>query len=192
MVSRPVTRLVRAFLSISYPGAGRQRSIMASRIATPIGTEGSAPIIETYMDTEPWIPPRLFLMEFARYILLAENEFGFEIEERNKALPLVIDPVLLWSTYIGGEDSEEGYDIAAAAIEDLAEWLRDNCVSETEVTLIHNDYKLNNVVLRADDPSQFRAVLDWDMCTRGEPLFDLATLLRVQSRIDGPQTKLSA
>ena len=66
---------------------------------------------------------------------------------------------------------------APAATEDLVEWLRDNCLPEGDVTLIHNDFKLNNIVLdpqRLDCP---RAVLDWDMCTRGDPLFDLATLL---------------
>lgn len=66
---------------------------------------------------------------------------------------------------------------APAAVDDLAEWLRDNCVPCESVSLIHNDFKLNNVVLDAMQPSVPVAVLDWDMCTRGDPLFDLATLL---------------
>ncbi len=42
---------------------------------------------------------------------------------------------------------------------------------------MHNDYKLNNLILDPDQPTRPIALLDWDMCTRGDPLFDLATLL---------------
>ena len=66
---------------------------------------------------------------------------------------------------------------APAALDDLAQWLRDNCVSDSEVTLIHNDFKLNNIIVDPCSPATPLAVLDWDMCTRGDPLFDLATLL---------------
>ncbi len=43
--------------------------------------------------------------------------------------------------------------------------------------LVHNDYKLDNLLLDANDPTRCAAVLDWDMCTRGEPLMDLGYLL---------------
>ena len=44
------------------------------------------------------------------------------------------------------------------------------------LSLVHNDFKLDNVLL---DPERFTpvAVVDWDMCTRGCPLYDLAILL---------------
>ena len=42
---------------------------------------------------------------------------------------------------------------------------------------MHNDYKLDNTLLDAADPARTVAVLDWDMCTRGEPLMDLGYLL---------------
>src|SRR5258708_20320882 len=41
-------------------------------------------------------------------------------------------------------------------------------------TLIHNDFKLNNMLLNANDLTQAVAVLDWEMATIGDPLFDLA------------------
>jgi aminoglycoside phosphotransferase (APT) family kinase protein len=61
-------------------------------------------------------------------------------------------------------------------ITELVNWLRRNRVPDGAPTLLHCDFKLDNVVLdpRTLDP---RAVLDWDMSTRGDPLFDLATLL---------------
>ena len=43
--------------------------------------------------------------------------------------------------------------------------------------VIHNDYKLNNLVLDPEDLTTVRAVLDWEMATVGDPLFDLAVSL---------------
>ncbi|MEM6336395.1 MAG: phosphotransferase family protein, partial [Bacteroidota bacterium] len=44
-------------------------------------------------------------------------------------------------------------------------------------SLVHNDYKLDNVMFDPADPSRPVAVFDWDMCTLGEPLSDLGALL---------------
>lgn len=43
--------------------------------------------------------------------------------------------------------------------------------------LVHNDYKLDNLVLDPADPTHIVAVLDWEMCTIGDPLMDLGTTL---------------
>jgi aminoglycoside phosphotransferase (APT) family kinase protein len=61
--------------------------------------------------------------------------------------------------------------------EPLVGWLRQNVPPSKRTTLVHNDYKLDNTLLNAADPSRTVAVLDWDMCTRGEPLMDLGYLL---------------
>ena len=59
----------------------------------------------------------------------------------------------------------------------LIDWLAKQPVPYTKPTLLHNDFKLNNIVLNTDDYITPIALLDWDMCTRGDPLFDFATLL---------------
>lgn len=64
-----------------------------------------------------------------------------------------------------------------AIVGTLGAWLRAHKVPDPEPTLLHNDFKLDNVILDARDPIRPVAVLDWDQCTRGDPLFDLATLL---------------
>lgn len=46
-------------------------------------------------------------------------------------------------------------------------------------TLLHNDWRLDNMAVAPDDPSRCVAVYDWDMCTRGDPLADLGTVLAV-------------
>ena len=56
-------------------------------------------------------------------------------------------------------------------------WLRQNEPEETAVSLVHNDYKLDNVMLSATDPGQMVAIFDWDMCTLGDPLVDVGAML---------------
>jgi aminoglycoside phosphotransferase (APT) family kinase protein len=58
----------------------------------------------------------------------------------------------------------------------LERWLVEKLPESPPPTMIHNDYKLNNVLLDADDPRRIRAVLDWEMATVGDPLSDVAAL----------------
>jgi aminoglycoside phosphotransferase (APT) family kinase protein len=44
-------------------------------------------------------------------------------------------------------------------------------------SLVHNDFKFDNLVLDPANPSRIRAVLDWEMATIGDPLLDLGTTL---------------
>ena len=45
------------------------------------------------------------------------------------------------------------------------------------VSVVHNDPKLDNCMFAPDDPDRVSAVLDWDMTTTGDPLFDLGIVL---------------
>ncbi len=56
-------------------------------------------------------------------------------------------------------------------------WLMAHLPPAAPPTLIHNDYKLDNVMFAADDPDRIVAVFDWDMCTLGDPLNDVGALL---------------
>ena len=49
------------------------------------------------------------------YILLGDREAGFHIGEYDRELPLVIDPALVYSTYLGGSGNDEGNGIAVDA-----------------------------------------------------------------------------
>jgi aminoglycoside phosphotransferase (APT) family kinase protein len=51
-------------------------------------------------------------------------------------------------------------------------------------TVLHNDYKLDNVMV--SDDGEVVAVFDWDMATLGDPLVDLGTLLAYWTDRDGP------
>ena len=68
----------------------------------------------------------------------------------------------------------------------LTEWLAANVPESPDPTIIHNDYKLNNLVLSPGDLTEVRAVLDWEMATVGDPLFDLAVSLSYWVEPDDP------
>jgi aminoglycoside phosphotransferase (APT) family kinase protein len=59
----------------------------------------------------------------------------------------------------------------------LAHWLQKTLPASPPPTVIHNDYKLNNLLLDTQDPRRVSAVLDWEMATIGDPLSDLGSLL---------------
>jgi aminoglycoside phosphotransferase (APT) family kinase protein len=63
--------------------------------------------------------------------------------------------------------------------DELQRWLLDNLPASPAPTLLHNDWRLDNMAVAADDPGRCVAVYDWDMCTRGDPLCDLGTVLAV-------------
>ena len=58
--------------------------------------------------------------------------------------------------------------------DELHEWLLDNLPESPAPTLLHNDWKLDNMALAPDDPGRCVAVYDWDMCTRGDPPVNLS------------------
>jgi aminoglycoside phosphotransferase (APT) family kinase protein len=60
---------------------------------------------------------------------------------------------------------------------ELAAWLAARVPPPRGVTVVHNDFKLDNVMLDPADPGRVVAVFDWDMTTLGDPLVDLGTLL---------------
>src|SRR5581483_9835123 len=62
-------------------------------------------------------------------------------------------------------------------LEVAAAWLERCRPADSGVTVVHNDFKFDNLVLDADDPAQVVAVLDWEMATIGDPLMDLGTTL---------------
>ena len=53
-------------------------------------------------------------------------------------------------------------------------WLEAHIPEDAGACVIHNDYRLDNVVLDAQDPTRLIGVLDWELATIGHPLADLA------------------
>ncbi|MCP5371347.1 MAG: phosphotransferase family protein [Hyphomicrobiales bacterium] len=66
----------------------------------------------------------------------------------------------------------------------LVGWLGGGVPDSGRVSLLHNDFKLDNVLVDAADPAIPVAVLDWDMCTTGDPLMDLGSMLSYWNNAD--------
>jgi len=76
-------------------------------------------------------------------------------------------------------------DIAAA--DEIGNWLLEHMPPQYIAALIHNDYHLGNVVLDPHDCCSIIGVLDWEMCTIGDPLMDLGTTLSYWIESDDPE-----
>jgi aminoglycoside phosphotransferase (APT) family kinase protein len=83
--------------------------------------------------------------------------------------------------WIGRYERSRTDDIAG--MERAAEWLAANIPVSSTATLIHNDYKYDNVVF-TPDMTRISAVLDWEMATLGDPLMDLGTTLGYWAEAD--------
>lgn len=66
---------------------------------------------------------------------------------------------------------------AVPEFETIGEWLDDNIPESHPHTLVHGDYKLDNVMLDYSDPPEIVGIFDWELSTLGDPRFDLAWLL---------------
>jgi aminoglycoside phosphotransferase (APT) family kinase protein len=62
--------------------------------------------------------------------------------------------------------------------EALMAWLAENMPDDTAApTMVHNDYKMDNLVLEPRRPERITGILDWEMATFGDPLMDLGNSL---------------
>lgn len=63
------------------------------------------------------------------------------------------------------------------SFETVMRWLAEHQPHDQPHTLIHNDFRFDNLVLAPEDPTRIVGVLDWEMATVGDPLLDLAGAL---------------
>ncbi|HTT80494.1 MAG TPA: phosphotransferase family protein, partial [Stellaceae bacterium] len=87
-----------------------------------------------------------------------------------------------WQAAQGGEEAARSAALWAPLLDRLAAELP----ASHGAALLHNDYRLDNCLLDPADPGQIEAVLDWDMCTQGDPLADLGYLLNYWVEPDDP------
>jgi len=77
-----------------------------------------------------------------------------------------------WTKRYMGAKTDEWVDLERAMT-----WLAQNIPIESGASLVHNDYKFDNIMLDENDLTKITAVLDWEMVTVGDPLMDLGTTL---------------
>lgn len=77
-----------------------------------------------------------------------------------------------------------------AEIEELGRRLADAVPDQQRSTIVHGDYRLDNVVLDRHRPGQINAVLDWELSTLGDPLSDVGLLMLFWRGADDPELDL--
>jgi len=73
-----------------------------------------------------------------------------------------------WSTRYRNARTPDNPDL-----EQVMAWLDANQPDDLANCVIHNDFKIDNMVFSHDDPTRCIGVLDWEMATLGDPLMDL-------------------
>lgn len=71
-------------------------------------------------------------------------------------------------------------------VEKLTRWLVDHLPASPEPTLIHYDFKLNNVLFSEENVAELTGVFDWEMSTVGDPLADLGVAMSYWTEASDP------
>jgi len=175
------------------------------------GVYARAPRPIAFCDDESLIGARFYLMERVRGVILRGDEppegVAFSPELMRKTSTALVDnladlhavPLLGRLSSIGHPQGYVARQVegwtrryanaktdAIAGVEAAAGWLARNLPAESGATVIHNDYKYDNVMLDPGDLTRIVAVLDWEMATVGDPLMDLGTFLGYWADRDDP------
>ncbi len=145
------------------------------------------PDVYLYCDNSEIIGAPFYLMERVEGYIIRPN-----LQQKDSPGKEVIQNVSksLVSTLV----ELHNVDIDQANIENMefiASWLDENQPVEVQGSIVHNDFKYDNLVLDKDNHSKISAVLDWEMATIGDPFMDLGTTLGYWvDKNDLPELKL--
>jgi aminoglycoside phosphotransferase (APT) family kinase protein len=76
-----------------------------------------------------------------------------------------------------------------AAMDRLERWLKERIPESPRAALVHNDYKLDNLMFDPSDPRHITAVLDWEMASVGDPLIDVGIVMCYWPQADDPEVR---
>ena len=90
-----------------------------------------------------------------------------------------------WSTRYRNARTDD-----APSFERVMAWLAEQQPEDVGSCVIHNDFKMDNLVLSREDPTRVIGVLDWEMATIGDPLMDLGGAMSFW--VEATETDLAA
>jgi aminoglycoside phosphotransferase (APT) family kinase protein len=73
------------------------------------------------------------------------------------------------------QEREAGVYRAVPLVDEVHRLLAERVPAQDGASIVHGDYRLDNTILSAQ--GQVKAVLDWELCTLGDPLADVGTLM---------------
>jgi aminoglycoside phosphotransferase (APT) family kinase protein len=74
------------------------------------------------------------------------------------------------------------------AFAEIEAWLAANAPAESAASIVHNDYRIGNVMFAPEPPARMLAVLDWELATLGDPLLDVGYILASYPQEGEPRT----
>ena len=171
---------------------------------------GRAPAVYRYEPTGDVLGAPFYLMERRRGVILRKDlpaELASDLPRVRRVCELLVDALVdlhavdYVAAGLGDFGKPQGYierqvtgwterytksqtdDIPA--VTEVAAWLATHMPADGAPSLIHNDFKFDNVIF---DPSlaTITGVLDWEMTTIGDPLMDLGTSLSYWAQASDP------
>ncbi|MCU1699191.1 MAG: Phosphotransferase enzyme family protein [Mycobacterium sp.] len=94
------------------------------------------------------------------------------LAELSRPVGFLTRQVNRWMSQLAAYQSRE-----LAGVDEVAAWLTANHPVHGELTVMHGDYKLDNLIWSAHPPPRVAGVVDFEMTTVGDPLIDLAWAL---------------
>ncbi|WP_458413413.1 phosphotransferase family protein [Schinkia sp. CFF1] len=79
-----------------------------------------------------------------------------------------------------------------AGVEELEKWLIDNIPTSPPASIVHCDYKLNNMMFANCNPGEIIGLFDWELSTLGDPLTDVGAMLAYWEQEGDPYTGLTS
>jgi aminoglycoside phosphotransferase (APT) family kinase protein len=90
--------------------------------------------------------------------------------------------VLGWEKRYYGSQTDD-----IEGVQGVFDWCKSELPEDVGAVLIHNDFKFDNVLLDSEDLTRVAGVLDWEMSTIGDPLFDLGVAIGYWVNREGDQ-----
>jgi aminoglycoside phosphotransferase (APT) family kinase protein len=161
-----------------------------------------APRVLLYCEDESVLDAPFYLMERIRGVIIRRDPpvgLGFPSDTARRLSESFIDNLVglhaldVESVGLGGLGKPQGYLERQVhgwieryhgskthdwpEVEPISSWMKQHIPSRSASALVHNDYKYDNLVLDPADITRVIGLLDWEMCTIGDPLSDLGTAL---------------
>jgi aminoglycoside phosphotransferase (APT) family kinase protein len=71
-------------------------------------------------------------------------------------------------------------------VKELEDWFKTEMPPSIETTIVHNDFKMNNLLFDKNDPSIVCGVLDWELSTIGDPITDFGSTVAYWGEASDP------
>ncbi len=114
---------------------------------------------------------RRAIYEEMNRVIAALHNVDFQavgLDDYGKHGEYVARQIHVWTKQYRASETE-----TIAAMDNLIQWLPENIPAHDETTIVHGDYRLDNLMFHPTEPRVI-AVLDWELSTLGHPLADFA------------------